>query len=122
MSKQEQLQTQLDDLTRALPGIKGSFMCTLDGMPVCQSVTDPSIDSARVAAMAATALGVGRRITDTLSTGALRGIKLLAGEGRVFIYMIGGKACLALVVPTDMAIGLIELEVADVITRLTDIL
>lgn len=122
MSKQDLLQAHLDELTRALPGLKGSFLCTLDGMPVSQSITDPSIDSARVAAMAATALGVGRRITDTLSTGGLRGIKLLAADGRVFIYMIGDKACLALVVPPDMAIGLIELEVTETVTKLGNVL
>ncbi|MGH8043862.1 MAG: roadblock/LC7 domain-containing protein, partial [Stenotrophomonas sp.] len=101
MSKQEQLQIELDSLTRALGGLKGSFLCTLDGMPVAQSVTDPNIQSPRVAAMAATALGVGRRITETLSTGVLRGTQLTASEGRVFIYMIGDKACLALVAPSD---------------------
>lgn len=122
MSKQEQMQAALDALTRAIPGMKGSFLCTFDGMPVCQSITDPGVDSARVAAMAATALGVGRRITETLSTGTLRGIKLVAAEGRIFIYMVGSKACLALVAPSDTNVGLIELEVADVITQLTAIL
>lgn len=122
MSKQEQMQARLDALTRAIPGMKGSFLCTFDGMPVSQSVNDPGIDSARVAAMAATALGVGRRITETLTTGALRGIQLVAAEGRIFIYMVGGKACLALVAPADTNVGLIELEAADVIGQLATIL
>ena len=64
MSKHEQLQSALERLSQAIPGLKGSLLGTLDGMPIVQAINDQSVDPARVAAMAATAIGVERVASD----------------------------------------------------------
>jgi predicted regulator of Ras-like GTPase activity (Roadblock/LC7/MglB family) len=122
VSKQEQLQSALERMNRALSGLKGVLLSTLDGMPIVQVVNDQSVEPARVAAMSATALGVGRRIAETLKTGQLRELSLQASEGRIFIYLVGNKACLSLVAPIDSNIGLINLEVGDTISQLAEVL
>lgn len=122
VSKQEQLQTALERMSKAITGLKGSFLSTLDGMPIVQAINDPSVEPARVAAMSATAIGVGRRISETLKSGQVREMSLQASEGRVFIYLVGSKACLSLVAPLDSNIGLIHLEAGDTVEQLASIL
>ena len=122
MSKHEQLQSALERLNQAIPGMKGSLLGTLDGMPIAQAISDQSVDPARVAAMAATAIGVSRRITESLRTGQVLEMSLLASEGRIFIYLVGTKACLALIAPKDSNVGLIKIETSDTVEQLANIL
>lgn len=122
MSKQNQLLAALDRLNKAVPSIKGSLLSTLDGISIVHVINDPSVDPARVAAMSATAIGVAKRISETLKVGQSREISLQASEGRVFIYLVGSKACLSLVTQSDSNTGLIQLEVADAIEQLNTIL
>ncbi|MDR2216081.1 MAG: roadblock/LC7 domain-containing protein [Nevskiaceae bacterium] len=122
MSKQEQLQSALERMNRSIGGLKGSLLSTLDGMPIVQVINDQSVEAARVAAMSATALGVGRRIAETLKTGQLRELSLQASDGRIFMYLVGTKACLSLVAPLDCNVGLISIEVGDTIAQLADVL
>ncbi len=122
MSKQNQLMAALDRLNKAVPSIKGSLLSTLDGISIVHVINDPAVDPARVAAMSATAIGVAKRISETLKVGQSREISLQASEGRVFIYLVGSKACLSLVTLSDSNTGLIQLEVADAIEQLNTIL
>lgn len=122
MSKHDQLQAALEHLSQAIPGLKGSLLGTLDGMPIVQAINDQSVDPARVAAMAATAIGVSRRITESLRTGQVREMSLLATEGRIFIYLVGTKACLALIAQQETNVGLIQIETSDTVEQLASIL
>ncbi|MDT4863546.1 Roadblock/LC7 domain protein [compost metagenome] len=122
MSRQEQLQQVLERLSQSVPAIKGALLSSLDGMPIVHAVSDQSVDPARVAAMAATAVGVGRRIGETLKTGQMKELSLLASEGRIFIYLTADKGCLALVAGQDCNVGLINLEATDTIAALNNIL
>ncbi len=124
MSKQSELLAALDRLNKAIPSIKGSLLSTLDGISIVQVINDQAVDPARVAAMSATAIGVGvgKRISESLKVGSTREISLQASEGRVFIYLVGNKACLSLVTLPDSNTGLIQLEVSDTIEQLNAIL
>lgn len=119
MSKQLILQSELERLNKALSSLKGSLLSSLDGMPIVHSVSDPSIDPARVAAMSATALGVARRISESLKVGPTREISVQANEGKIFIYLIGDRACLSLVSEADSNLGLIQLEAAETLEKMT---
>lgn len=122
MSKQSELLAALDRLNKAIPSIKGSLLSTLDGISIVQVINDQAVDPARVAAMSATAIGVGNRISESLKVVSTREISLQASEGRVFIYLVGNKACLSLVTLPDSNTGLIQLEVSDTIEQLNAIL
>lgn len=122
MNKQEQLQATLNQLNQSIPSLKGSLLSTLDGIPITHAISDPLVDPNRVAAMAATAIGVGRRISETLKTGSMKELNLLADDGRIFIYLIAAKACLALIASSDSNVGLINLEATDASNTLANIL
>jgi len=69
MSKQEQLQQILNELKAALPELKEIIVASPDGLPVAQ--LGESEIATRLAAMAATAQGLGKRIATTTHLGNL---------------------------------------------------
>ncbi|WP_339095461.1 roadblock/LC7 domain-containing protein [Deinococcus sp. VB343] len=111
-SKQEQLQATLQSLRTSLPELRGALVATVDGLPIAQTFSD-STDSNRVAAMAATALGLGKRINDTLGTGELTEMSVSGLDGQVYVYATGRKGVLAVVTPSGMNLGLLHMEARD---------
>ncbi|AAF11728.1 MULTISPECIES: roadblock/LC7 domain-containing protein [Deinococcus] len=111
-SKQQQLQATLQSLRTSLPELRGALVATTDGLPIAQSFSDTT-DSNRVAAMAATALGLGKRINDTLGTGELTEMSVSGADGQVYVYATGRKGVLAVVTPTGMNLGLLHMEARD---------
>lgn len=111
-SKQETLLTTLQTLRSSLPELRGALVATVDGLPIAQTFSD-NTDANRVAAMAATALGLGKRINDTLGTGDLSEMSVTGLEGQVFVYATGKKGVLAVVTPPGMNLGLLHMEARD---------
>lgn len=111
-SKQETLLTTLQTLRGSLPELRGALVATIDGLPIAQTFSD-NTDANRVAAMAATALGLGKRINDTLGTGELTEMSVTGLDGQVFVYATGKKGVLAVVTPAGMNLGLLHMEARD---------
>lgn len=120
MSKQEELQSIIDQLRNAVPEIRGAIIASTDGLAIAQSLS--SGDPNRVAAMAATALGLGKRITNTLNAGTLSETTVTGSEGQIFLYAAGSKGVLALITSREANVGLINLEARDAAQRVTDLL
>lgn len=111
-SKQDTLLTTLQTLRSSLPELRGALVATVDGLPIAQTFSD-NTDANRVAAMAATALGLGKRINDTLGAGDLSEMSVTGLEGQVFVYATGKKGVLAVVTPPGMNLGLLHMEARD---------
>ncbi|PYE50957.1 roadblock/LC7 domain-containing protein [Deinococcus yavapaiensis] len=110
-SKQTALNDALSALRSTLPELKGVIIATSDGLPVAQTM-GAGVDANRVAAMAATALGLGKRINDTLAAGTLTELSVSGTEGQVFLYSCG-RGVLAVVTPAVMNLGLLHMEARD---------
>lgn len=111
-SKQEMLGATLQTLRSSLPELRGALIATVDGLPIAQSFSD-NTDGSRVAAMAATALGLGKRINDTLGAGDLTELSVTGDNGQVYVYATGRKGVLAVVAPKAMNLGLLHMEARD---------
>lgn len=109
MSKQQELSSVLDNLRSAVPEIKGALVASADGLAVAQSLSSGE-DVNRIAAMAAAALGLGKRITTTLAAGNLTQTQVSGTDAQIFLYAIGNKGVLALIANSDANVGLIHLE------------
>ena len=120
-SKPERLNAILVNLRSSLPELRGAMVATSDGLPIAQSFSD-NTDANRVAAMAATALGLGKRINDTLGTGNLSEMSVSGLQGQVFIYSVGAKGVLAVVTPAGMNLGLLHMEARDAAQSIASIL
>ena len=109
MAKVEQLKTQIEALRNAIPELKGVLLASNEGLPIAHSLSNGA-DPNRVAAMAAAASNLGRRISESMSSGALGEVSIQAEEGALFIYSAGSKAVLAVISPQGGNAGLIHIE------------
>lgn len=121
VGKQEALQQCLVALRSAIPEIRGVLIASTDGLPMAQNLSG-SEDPNRVAAMAATALGLGKRISDTLNAGALTETTVSGSSGQIFLYAAGGKGVLVVVAAAGANVGLINLEARDAVRTIASIL
>ncbi len=119
MSKQEQLQGIIDEVRGAIPEIKGALIASSDGLAIVHSLA--SGDPNRVAAMAATALGLGKRITSTLGVGTLTETTVAGNDGQVFLFS-AGEGVLSIIAGSGANVGLINLEARDAASRIADLL
>src|SRR5712691_3301639 len=109
MAKVEQLKTQIEALRNAIPELKGVLLASNEGLPIAHSLSNGA-DPNRVAAMAAAASNLGRRITESMAVGNLGEVSIQAEEGALFVYSAGSKAVLAVLSPQGGNAGLIHLE------------
>ena len=112
MSKQEVLRSVLDNLRTAIPDLQGALIASTDGLPITHSFLN-GVDPNRVAAMTATALGVGKRISESLSAGSFAEASIKGETGQIFLYSAGSKAVLAVLAPQECNVGLIQMEARD---------
>lgn len=120
MSKQEQVQQIIDKLRSVIPELRGVLVASIDGLAIGHSLSagDPN----RIAAMAATALGLGKRIVDSLGVGSFSETSVAGSEGMIFVYTAGPKGVLAVIVGGGANIGLIHLEARDTAKSVADVL
>ncbi len=109
MVKHEALKNHLDSLRSSIPELKGVLLASSEGLPVAHSLSNGT-DPNRVAAMAAAASNLGKRISESMATGGLAEVSIRGDEGALFVYAAGPKAVLAVMGPLDSNAGLIHLE------------
>jgi uncharacterized protein len=109
MAKGEALKGHIETLRNAIPELKGVLLASNEGLPIAHSLSNGS-DPNRVAAMAAAASSLGRRISDSMTAGTLAEVSIQAEEGALFVYSAGSKAVLAVISPQGGNAGLIHLE------------
>lgn len=109
MAKGEALKTHIEALRSAIPELKGVLLASNEGLPIAHSLSNGA-DPNRVAAMAAAASSLGRRISESMNSGSLGEVSIQAEEGALFVYSAGNKAVLAVISPQGGNAGLIHLE------------
>lgn len=109
MAKGEALKTHIEALRSAIPELKGVLLASNEGLPIAHSLSNGA-DPNRVAAMAAAASSLGRRISESMNSGLLGEVSIQAEEGALFVYSAGNKAVLAVISPQGGNAGLIHLE------------
>jgi len=120
MAKHEALKTQIETLRNSIPELRGVLLASNEGLPVAHSLSNGT-DPNRVAAMAASASSLGRRISDSLNSGTLSEVSIRSDDGVLFVYSAGQKAVLAVMGPMGSNAGLIHLEARDVAKQIGDL-
>ncbi|WP_269801856.1 roadblock/LC7 domain-containing protein [Thermus sediminis] len=91
MGRQEELQEVIRQLRQAVPEITGVMVASTDGLSLASDL--PEAEGARAAAMAATALGLGKRIAQNSALGGLEEVVVRGGSGYLVVYSAGDKGC-----------------------------
>lgn len=119
MALSDELNSILQNLRSALPDVQGALVASTDGLSIASSVTG---DSNRMAAMIATALGLGKRICDTFGGGTLGETSVSGSTGQVYIYSAGSKGVLAVSTAPGANVGLIHIECRDAAKKIEGVL
>lgn len=109
MGKIEAFQKNVDGLRAAIPELRGVLLASIEGLPIAHSLSNGA-DANRVAAMAAAASSLGRRVSDSLSVGLLEEVTVSGADGQLFLYSAGAKGVLAVMGSAGCNAGLVHLE------------
>lgn len=109
MVKHEVLKTHLESLRTAIPELRGVLLASNEGLPIAHSLSNGN-DPNRVAAMAAAASSLGRKISESMAAGLFGEVSVRGDEGMLFVYSAGSKAVLAVMGGAGSNAGLIHLE------------
>lgn len=119
MSISDNLGSILNELRANVPDIVATMVASTDGLAIAHNIT--SGDPARMAAMVATALGLGKRICDSFGGGAFSETSISGESGQVYVYS-AGSGVLAVIAKSGANVGLIHLESRDAARRVASIL
>ena len=107
-TKSEELAAVISSIHDAIPELFGVMIASIDGLAVAHDL--PEGDAERIAAMAATALGLGSRISERTNLGALTETVIRGTQGHLVVYATGSDAVLVLTGPLDSNLTLMRLE------------
>lgn len=120
MSKQQELESVIADLRSGVPDVRGVVVTTPDGLPLAHDL--PPDQSEMLAALAASAINSGDRVSTQLGLGALVETTLKAEHGQLVAYRIGHLAIVVIAAPLQANIGLLRIEARAAAVRITSIL
>ena len=108
MTLASELQAILDGLRQSVPQVDGAIVASTDGMTIAHAL--PNGEENRVAAMVATALGLGKRICESVGGGQMRETSVVGTQRHVYVYAAGPRGVLAVLAAPESNVGLIHLE------------
>ena len=120
MAKHEIFKEHMEALRHTLPEVRGLLLASSEGLPIAHSLSS-GINPHDVAAMAATASSLGRRIGDSLNVGNVFDISIHGEDGAIFFYSAGARAVLAVICPRGSNIGLINLEASATAKKISEL-
>jgi len=122
ISKTDALNEVLDLLTTSMGGdISGSAVVSTDGI-VYASRFSSGVNIDRLSAIAATVLGVSRRVAKDLMLGNNSETIIQCDGGYFFIYPVNDKCLLALNLRKGGNLGLVRLEAQDTADKISGIM
>ena len=107
-SKHSDLKLVLSAIRRAIPELHGVMIASQDGLAIAHDF--PEADAERIAAMAATALGLGKRISERTNMGDLSETVIHGRTGCLVVYGAGEDAVLVMQGPIESNLGLMRIE------------
>lgn len=108
VSKADELQSIITTMRRSIPELNGAMIASADGLAIAHDF--PDTDAERTAAMAATALGLGTRISERTNLGTMAEAVIRGQHGYLVVYSAGDEAALVLSGPINSNLGLMRIE------------
>jgi uncharacterized protein len=117
LHKSIDLQAQIEHLAASVPHITGVLVATVDGLPLASKLrtSDPDL----VAAMTATALGLGKRLSQTHQLEPLEAVIVQGQQGCIFVYSIGQLWVVMVETNSQATFGLVKFSVQELVKQLT---
>ena len=106
----------LNQLQHSTPGVRGVMLAASDGIPLAHNF--PESSSGRIGAMAAAALGLGKRVTQTAHMGELSETVIRGEKGYMLIFASGSKGVLVVAATLNVDLLQASLEARKLATRI----
>lgn len=119
-SKHNDLKLVLSAIRRAIPELHGVMIASQDGLAIAHDF--PEADAERIAAMAATALGIGKRVSERTNMGDLSESVIHGRNGYLVVYGAGEDAVLVMQGPIESNLGLMRIEARVAAVEITQLL
>lgn len=119
-TKSDQLAAVIATMHDALPELYGVMIASADGLAVAHDL--PESEAELVAAMAATAVGLGSRIAERTRLGAHTETVIRGTEGHLVVYSAGSDAVLVVSGPLDANLTMMRVEARAATARITSLL
>lgn len=108
VSKSDEIARVLGNIRRSIPELHGVMIASTDGLAIAHDFPESTAD--RVAAMAATALGLGQRVSERTDLGELAEAVVRGRAGYMVVYAAGDDAVLVMTGPIESNLGLMRIE------------
>jgi predicted regulator of Ras-like GTPase activity (Roadblock/LC7/MglB family) len=116
-SSSEKIRGAVQGLLQASPYLKAAAVVRVSGLAV-ETIMPPYVDEERVSAMASVMLLLGERITEAMQTGALDKVYINGSAGHIVLMAIDRKAVLTVMAGEQAPVGLLFLEMGQVVRKL----
>ena len=116
----QQLAAIVASMHEAVPELFGVMIASVDGLPVAHDL--PEADAERIAAMAATTLGLGARIAERSGLGSLTETVVRGTEGHLVVYSGGNDVVLVMSGPLTANLTLMRIEARVATAQITSLL
>ncbi|MER5193714.1 roadblock/LC7 domain-containing protein [Streptomyces sp. NPDC002755] len=110
----------LNSLRNQVTGVSESVVSTADGLLVASDTEAAQPES--IAALAAAALSLGRRMAQETDTGVLREVVTRSAEGHVVLLAVGDRAILTIIGDSGLDFTALHRDVPATLDRLARIL
>lgn len=121
-SRQEQIMFVIDQLmTNTGTDVVGAAAVGLDGISLASRMSS-EVSNERLAAVAATIIGVTRRVGNELRIGLTEEVIIKASKGLFMVLPAGDQSLLAINLRQDANLGLVRLEARDAARTIGQIL
>ncbi len=121
-TKQEHLNQILEGLDQTSREIKGTALISPDGMIIASSFKSTGSATDMAAAMGASILGLGARVTQSLNAGEMEEIIIRGEKDYVVVFTIRNKAVLLVQADGAITLGFLLLKARQSLKALTSIL
>jgi hypothetical protein len=114
---EERVRRQLQRIRENVTGVHGSLTATSDGLLIAHDLA--GMEPTQIAALVATGLALGSRMTLSTGRGQFRETVTRGTEGYLAVYAAGPSAIVAVIGTPRLNVGMLQYQARDVINRIT---
>jgi len=114
---EERVRRQLQRIRENVTGVHGSLTATSDGLLIAHDLA--GMEPTQIAALVATSLALGSRMTLSTGRGQFRETVTRGTEGYLAVYAAGPSAIVAVIGTPRLNVGMLQYQARDIIDRIT---
>src|ERR1700761_5230721 len=113
---EDRVRTELQRIREYVAGVYGSLTATSDGLLIAHDL--PDREPTQIAALIATTLALGNRMTLSTGRGQFRETITRGTDGYLAVYAAGQSSIVAVIGTPRLNVGMLQYQIRDIIDRI----